>query len=133
MFAPPRGFSQLATPFIVFWCLGIHHIPFIACLYYSILPPASALPGPGRQPFSFCISLSSFLHLMQSSCTVSCYQGVIASFLITLVKCVFVPARGPSGPAPTPDFAAPRTATPSRGITRTCEALRFLFPKILNP
>ena len=37
MFAPPRGLSQLAAPFIVFWRQGIHHIPILACLYSSIL------------------------------------------------------------------------------------------------
>lgn len=30
LFAPPRGLSQLTTPFIAYPCLGIHHTPLVA-------------------------------------------------------------------------------------------------------
>ncbi len=29
LFAPPPGLSQLTTPFIAFWCQGIHPRPFL--------------------------------------------------------------------------------------------------------
>ena len=31
----PRGLSQVTTSFIGSWCLGIHRLPLVACLYYK--------------------------------------------------------------------------------------------------
>ena len=81
MFAPPRGLSQLAAPFIAFWCLGIHHIPSIACLYYSILLPAPHFPWRPAAVLFLYKSLISFSPNAVLLHCVSCYQGVIAFLL----------------------------------------------------
>ena len=38
LFAPPRGFSQLATSFFGSWCQGIHPLLFLACLLPFFAP-----------------------------------------------------------------------------------------------
>ncbi len=42
--APPHGFSQLATSFIAFRSLGIHHSPFISFAAQSVPQDGSAIP-----------------------------------------------------------------------------------------
>ena len=48
--APPRGFSQLAAPFVASWSLGIRHAPFFTFAIHRRLMPASAAYFGVRSP-----------------------------------------------------------------------------------
>ena len=59
--APPRGFSQLAAPFVASWSLGIRHAPFFTFAIHRRLMPASAAYFGVRSPCGLPLVFPSLL------------------------------------------------------------------------